>query len=85
MGDLEKALEFQVKDVKISEQVLDKNHPSLATSYNNLAMIYHAMTDYPQAIAYGEKAVGILQHLFPNGHPHLDKAKRNLERIKQEK
>jgi hypothetical protein len=31
---------------------------------------------------YGEKAVAILQQVFPNGHPDLDLYKRNLEGIR---
>jgi len=79
LGRLEKALEFQLKALNIREQVLDKNHPDLAQSYNNIAMIYKAVKDYEPAETYGEKAVAILQRLFPNGHPNLETAKRNLE------
>jgi len=81
LGRLEKALEFQLKALNIREQVLDKNHPDLAQSYNNIAMIYKAVKDYEPAETYGEKAVAILQRLFPNGHPNLETAKRNLEGI----
>jgi tetratricopeptide (TPR) repeat protein len=83
MGDLEKALEFQLKALGIREEVLNKNHPDLAQSYNNLAMIYLDMKKYRKALTFGEKAVTILQHLFPNGHPKLDKFKKNLELIKK--
>ena len=40
MGDLNKALEYQVKAVEVYEKVLDKNHPDVAMSYNNLSTIY---------------------------------------------
>ncbi|MCP5109160.1 MAG: tetratricopeptide repeat protein, partial [bacterium] len=50
-----------MKTTQIYEQVLDKNHPDLAQSYNNLALIYKAITDYESAETYGEKAVAILQ------------------------
>jgi tetratricopeptide (TPR) repeat protein len=65
--------------------VLDKNHPDLATSYNNLALIYQDLKDYESAANFGEKAVTILQHLFPNGHPDLDLYKRNLEGIREKR
>lgn len=83
MGDLEKALEFQLKDTKILEEVLEPNHPDSATSYNNLAVIYLDMKKYRKALPYAKKAVAILQHLFPNGHPNLDLFKENLELIKK--
>jgi len=53
MGSLKKALEFQLKALNSREQVLDKNHPDLAQSYNNLAMIYVYLTDYESAETYG--------------------------------
>jgi recombinational DNA repair protein (RecF pathway) len=34
------------------------------------------------ALAYAQKAVAILQKLFPNGHPKLDLYKKNLEGLK---
>ncbi|CAF4333357.1 unnamed protein product, partial [Rotaria sordida] len=36
MGDYSKALEFYEKAHKIKEKALPPNHPSLATSYNNI-------------------------------------------------
>jgi hypothetical protein len=41
------------------------------------------VNDYAAALAYAEKAVAILQQLFPNGHPNLDVMKQNLEEIKK--
>jgi tetratricopeptide (TPR) repeat protein len=76
-------MEFQLKALEIQEKVLDKNHPSLANSYNNLALIYLAMKDYESASKYCEKAVAIMEKAFPDGHPDLDVIKRNLEEIKK--
>jgi tetratricopeptide (TPR) repeat protein len=81
LGQLDRALEFQLKTLEIKEQVLDKNHPSLATSYNNLSSIYQALGQLDRARPYAQKAVDILAALFPHGHPNLDIFKRNLERI----
>ncbi len=79
MGQLEKALEFQLKALAIREQVLAKNHPDLAQSYHNLSTIYFSMQEIPRALPYAQKAVDIWQSLFPNGHPNLEKARENLE------
>jgi hypothetical protein len=61
--------------------VLDKNHPDKAQSYHNLSTLYLDMKQYSTAREYAQKAVVILQYLFPNGHPNLDTAKQNLEEI----
>ncbi|HNI46176.1 MAG TPA: tetratricopeptide repeat protein, partial [Chitinophagales bacterium] len=37
MGQLSEALVYSLKDIAICEKVLGKNHPDLATSYNNLS------------------------------------------------
>ena len=37
------------------------------------------MREIPRALPYAQKAVDILQTLFPNGHPHLEEALKNLE------
>jgi tetratricopeptide (TPR) repeat protein len=76
---VERALEFQLKAVEIREQVLDKNHPDLATSYNNLSLIYKDKGQLERARPYAQKAVNILASLFPHGHPNLDVMRKNLE------
>ncbi len=40
MGDLEKALEYQLKSLEIEHKISEKNSPDLAISYNNLGEIY---------------------------------------------
>ncbi len=83
LGQLEKALEFQMKSLKIMEEILDPNHPDLATSYNNLATIYFEQKHYRQAHNYCKKAVEILQINFPDGHPNLDTALGWLKEIEK--
>jgi hypothetical protein len=34
-----------------------------------------------RALDYAQRAVAILARLFPNGHPNLDKARKNLAGI----
>ena len=36
IGDLEKALLYQEKDLKLREEILEERNPDLATSYNNI-------------------------------------------------
>ncbi|MCH8957470.1 tetratricopeptide repeat protein, partial [candidate division KSB1 bacterium] len=58
-------------------------HPSLATSYNNLAAIYFEQKNYQDAHNYCKKAVEILQINFPDGHPNLDTALGWLKEIEK--
>ena len=82
MGQLDRALEFQLKALAIQGAALDKNYPNLAASYNNVSLIYQGIGQLDQALEFQLKAISIMQHLFPNGHPNLDKSKRNLEILK---
>ncbi len=54
----------------------------LATSYNNLSLIYKALGQPEKALEFQEKAVSIMENLFLNGPPTLDIMKKNLERIR---
>ena len=45
LRDLNKALEYALGAKNISEEVLDKNHHTLATPYSNLSIIYKALVD----------------------------------------
>jgi predicted metal-dependent hydrolase len=40
LGNYKKALEYNLKSIAIREKVLEPNHPSLATSYNNISGTY---------------------------------------------
>ena len=46
MGDYEKALPLYKRALDISEKVLGPQHPSVATTLNNLAALYKSMGDY---------------------------------------
>jgi tetratricopeptide (TPR) repeat protein len=81
---LDRALEFQLKALEIREKVLDKDHPDLAQSYNNVSTIYNAMGQLDRALPFAQKAVAIMQKIFPGGHPNLDLFKRNLALLLRE-
>jgi tetratricopeptide (TPR) repeat protein len=67
----------------LKEKILSKDHPSLATSYNNLSLIYKDLGQSERALEFQKKAVDILRQLFPNGHPHLTVMRSNLKKIKK--
>jgi tetratricopeptide (TPR) repeat protein len=81
LGQLEKALEFQLKALEISEQVLAKNHPSLATSYNNVSTIYQDMGQLEKALEFQLKALEIREQVLAKNHPDLATSYHNLSTI----
>jgi tetratricopeptide (TPR) repeat protein len=57
LGRYEEALTAQQQALKIGEAVLEPTHPSLATSYNNLALIYMNLGRYKEALAAQQQAL----------------------------
>jgi tetratricopeptide (TPR) repeat protein len=65
MGNYAKAEPLYQRSLAIREKALGPEHPSTATSLNNLALLYDSMGDYAKAeplyqrsLAIREKALG---------------------------
>lgn len=72
LGDYYLAIAYYEKARDMKEKILPENHPSLATSYNNIAGVYYHVGEYSRALSLYEKALQIHQNsLSPN---HLDLA-----------
>ncbi len=84
-GELYKALAYIQKGLAIQEKALPLEHPDLATSYNNLAVTYHALGDLDKAIAFMRQAVGILDKSLPANHPNTQKTKKSLAIFEEER
>ena len=59
LGNYGKALEYGLKDLAISEKVLDKDHPNLGACYSNISHAYRRLGDLENALEYGLKARAI--------------------------
>jgi tetratricopeptide (TPR) repeat protein len=81
MGELEKALEYQKKDLKIIKEILGKKHPDLATSYNNISMIYQVMGELEKALEYQKKTIEIREEILDEKHPDLAASYNNISMI----
>jgi hypothetical protein len=60
---------------------LGEEHPSTATSYNNLALFYYGQGDFERAYGFMKKAVDVWSKVLPSNHPHLISSKKNLKII----
>jgi len=54
---------FLEKALKIKEEILGKNHPSTALSYNNLGLFYQERKECEKAKKYLEKAIASVEEL----------------------
>jgi hypothetical protein len=84
LGQLEKALEFQLKTVEIFEKVLAKDHPDLATSYNNLSQIYQDLGQLEKALEFQLKANEIYEKVLDCNHPLVATSYNNVSMIYQD-
>jgi tetratricopeptide (TPR) repeat protein len=81
LGNVDKAREFQLKDLKISEKKLDPRHPDLAVSYNNLALSYRVSKNYEKAMEYQLKDLRISEEKLDKHHPDLATSYDNISTI----
>ncbi|CAF5184671.1 unnamed protein product, partial [Rotaria magnacalcarata] len=59
MGDSWTALGFYKKTLEIELKSLPANHPSLATTYNNMAMAFEGLEQYQSTVECAQRAVDI--------------------------
>lgn len=58
-GNWDTALEYELKNLKIRENVLGKNNIDIAIRYFSIAKIYYSKANYDKALEYAEAAVKI--------------------------
>ncbi|CAF5047691.1 unnamed protein product, partial [Rotaria socialis] len=78
-----KALEYVEKSHKIYEISLPPTHPDLASSYNNIGLVYYNMGEYSKALPLLEKALGIFRKSLPLTHPHIKSVLNAIDRVKE--
>ena len=69
MGEYSKALSSYERSLEIYKVALPPNHPDLATSYNNIGLVYHNMGEYSKALSYYERSLEIYKVALPPNHP----------------
>ncbi|MEK8017271.1 MAG: tetratricopeptide repeat protein [Candidatus Parabeggiatoa sp.] len=62
----------------IREKMLGKEHPSVATSLNNIAGLYYAQGAYEQALPLYERALAIWEKMLGKEHPSVANSLNNL-------
>ena len=80
-ADYSKALEWYRKALAITEKVLGKEHPSTATTYNNIAGVYDNQGNYEEALEWYRKALAITEKVLGKEHPNTVSIYKNIARI----
>ena len=85
IGDYNSALLYYDKVMKIQKLVLGENHPDLATSYNNIGIVYADRSDYNTALKYYDKARKIYEQVLGENHLFFAQIYHNIGRIYEDK
>ena len=81
LGNHDKELEYELKALKISEEVLGERHPDTATSYNNVGMTYGDLGNYDKELEYKLKALKIREEVLGEQHPDTATVYNNVSSI----
>jgi tetratricopeptide (TPR) repeat protein len=72
------ALEYYNKSLKIIIESLRPNHPNIATSYNNIGLIYYNKGEYDTALDYYNKSLKIRIESLSPYHPNIATSYNNI-------
>ena len=78
MEDYTAARPLYERALKIREKALGPDHPDVATSLNNLAVLLHVQGDYTAARPLYERALKIKEQALGPDHPDLALSLNNL-------
>ena len=74
--------EFLVKMGKnilaIQEETLPSNHPDIATSLNNIGLVYSDQGKYDEALEYYKRSLKIYEETLPSNHPDIATSLNNI-------
>jgi tetratricopeptide (TPR) repeat protein len=62
----------------IYEKALGADHPDVATSLNNLALLYQVQGNYAEAASFYQRALAILEQTLGTEHPLVAANLNNL-------
>ncbi|MBE9569103.1 MAG: tetratricopeptide repeat protein, partial [Proteobacteria bacterium] len=77
-GRMDLSISYVKKSLLLRKELFGEKHPDVATSYNNLGMVYRARGQLDQAISYHEKSLVLSKELFGEKHPYVATSYNNL-------
>jgi tetratricopeptide (TPR) repeat protein len=60
-GDIQKALDYYLESLKVSEEINDKQ--GVAQSLNNVGFVYYNLGDIPRSVEYFQKALRLMEEM----------------------
>ena len=78
LGEYNQAKELHEKALIIRKKIFGEDHAAVATSYNNLALVYERLGEYNQAKELHEKALTIRKQIFGEDHKYVERIRSEL-------
>ncbi len=83
MGNIKSHELLYLKALKIREKVLGEEHPSTATSYNNLAGLYESMGENKKTEPLYIKALKTSEKILGEKHPNTLNIFNNFDNFRE--
>lgn len=80
-GRYDRAVLVAKKALEVAEKTVGSNHPSVATSLNNLAELYSAQGQYAQAEPLYKRALAINEKALGPDHPAVAQILENISQL----
>ncbi len=80
-GQYDRAVVVAKKALDVAEKAVGPNHPSVATSLNNLAELYRAQGQYAQAEPLYKRSLAIMEKALGPDHPNVATSLNNLAEL----
>jgi len=80
-GRYPEAEPLYLEALDLRKRLLGDNHPSVATSLNNLAGLYYSQGRYPEAEPLYLEAINIFRERLGENHPHTQTVYQNYLRM----
>jgi tetratricopeptide (TPR) repeat protein len=77
-GQYDRAVVVAKKALDVAEKAVGPNHPNVATSLNNLALLYNAQGQYAQAEPLYKRSLAIMEKALGPDHPNVATSLNNL-------
>ncbi|MFN5971689.1 MAG: tetratricopeptide repeat protein, partial [Microcystis sp.] len=70
--------------LKLRKRLLGENHPNVAYSLNNLALLYYSQGRYLEAEPLFLQALAIAEQALGENHPNTVKIRESLQKMRQQ-
>jgi len=78
LGEYQKAIGYYEQALARNLSIYGQDHPSVATTRNNLESAWYVLGEYRKAIGYFEQALAVFERRLGPAHPNTRTVQGNL-------